>query len=72
MLRDIDYAALTVRKQIDEKFGRQKDLAQLEVRADEKTIAVIDGDYYTAGTRDALLAALRDAKTYDEFFEAAR
>lgn len=69
MMRDIDYAALAVRKQIEEKFGRQHDLTALEVRVDEATIVVEQGDRRTAGTRDNLLAALRKATTYEEFLE---
>jgi hypothetical protein len=67
MLRDIDYGALAVRKQIEEKFGRQDDLADLEVRAEETTILVEHGKRRLVGTRDNLLAALRKATTYEEF-----
>jgi len=67
MLRDIDYGALAVRKQIEEKFGRQEELADLDVRAEETTIVVEHGKRRLVGTRDNLLAALRKATTYDEF-----
>ena len=70
MMRDIDYAALTVRNQISEKFGRQVDLAQLEVQAGENSIFITDGDLHISGSRDDLLAALRDAKTYADFYTA--
>ncbi|MGD9644810.1 MAG: hypothetical protein AB7U73_03800 [Pirellulales bacterium] len=71
MLRDIDYAAATVRKQISEKFGHKLDLTQLEVHAGEHAIFITDGDLHISGSRDDLLAALRDAKSYSDFYAAA-
>ncbi len=70
MLRDIDYAALAVRKQIGEKFGRQHDLGELEVLASETTIVVQDGEQRIADTRDNLLAAVRRAKKYHDLYES--
>lgn len=67
MLRDIDYAALAVQRAIVEKFGKQRELDALKVEADESVIVVRDGNRQTVGTRDDLLAALRNANDYDEF-----
>lgn len=72
MLRDIDYAAKAVQKAIVEKFGREHDLDDLEVVANERTITVRHGDHEAEDTRDNLLAALRKATTYDEFYSAAQ
>ncbi len=69
MLRDIDFAAVAVRKAIAAKFERQQDLATLDVSAGERTLAVRDGDRLAEGTRDALLAGIRDAGSYDELWQ---
>jgi hypothetical protein len=68
MLRDIDYAAEAVKKAIVEKFGRQNPTDNLQVTANEKTITVQDGQQLAEGTRDSLLAALRKAGSYDQFW----
>lgn len=68
MLRDIDYAAEAVKKAIVEKFGRQNPTDNLQVTANEKTITVQDGQQVAEGTRDSLLAALRKAGSYDQFW----
>jgi len=65
MLRDIDYAATAVKTAIVEKFGRQSDLSGLGVTAGERTITVHDGDQRAEGTRDMLLAGIRDANSYE-------
>ncbi len=67
--RDIDYAAVAVKAAIVEKFGRQNDLNDLEVTAGDKAISVIHADRRAAGTRDALLAAVRKASDYQQLWE---
>jgi len=69
MARDIDYAAVAVKKAIVEKFGRHSDLQNLEVIANEKIISLNDGANAGGGTRDKLLAAVRAADSYDELWE---
>lgn len=69
MARDIDYAAIAVRKSIVEKFGRQNPLEDLEVSAGEKTIHVIHGAHRSEGTRDNLLADVRQAGNYEQLWE---
>jgi hypothetical protein len=69
MLRDIDYAATAVKNAIVEKFGRQVDLENLQVTANERTISVQVGDHIAEGTRDSLLCGLRKADTYDNFWQ---
>lgn len=69
MLRDIDYAATAVKKAIVEKFGRQNPTDNLQVTANEKTITVQDGPRVAEDTRDNLLAGLRKAASYEQFWE---
>jgi hypothetical protein len=69
MLRDIDFAAVAVRKAIAAKFERQQDLKTLDVSAGERTIIVRDGDRLAEGTRDDLLAGIREAGSYDELWQ---
>jgi hypothetical protein len=69
MLRDIDYAAAAVQRAIVEKFGGQHDVEGLRVIAKENTIFVDDGDRSGEGTRDALLAAVRKATSYDQLWQ---
>ena len=69
MARDIDYAATAVKSAIVEKFGRSSDLQRLQVIANEKTISVSHERRTAEGTRDALLAAVRAANSYDELWE---
>lgn len=68
MARDIDYAAVTVKTAIVEKFGRKNTLTDLTVTANERTLSVQDGPRSAEGTRDDLLAAVRKAETYDELW----
>lgn len=68
MARDIDYAAITVRTALVEKFGRQQDLTALEVEAKENTISVCHDGRATEGTRDNLLAAVRKADSLENFW----
>lgn len=70
MMHDIDYAALAVRKQIVEKFGRQQPLDELQVFVEGQAIVVVDGALRTSGTRDNLLISLRKAADYSAFYAA--
>jgi hypothetical protein len=69
MLRDIDYAAAAVQRAIVEKFGRTHDMDALRVTANENTITVENAGRSGEGTRDALLAAVRKAQTYDNLWQ---
>ncbi len=69
MARDIDYAAVAVKTAIVEKYGRQCELQDLNVTAQDKTIEVRDGRKVAEGTRDDLLAALRKSGTYEELWQ---
>lgn len=66
LARDIDYAAVAVKKSLQEKFGRHNDLSSLEVAAGERTILVRDGSLQAEGTRDDLLAGIRAAENYSD------
>ena len=68
MARDIDYAALAVKKAIVEKFPRDN-LEDLQVIAGEKTLSIEHGDRTSEGSRDSLLAAVRQAASYDNLWE---
>lgn len=69
MARDIDYAAAAVKRSIEGKFGRQAELAELDVTAGEKTIIVSHGEHRGEGTRDNLLADVREATSYEHLWE---
>jgi hypothetical protein len=69
MARDIDYAAIAVNTAIVDKFGRQSDLQNVKVTANDKTISIHDGAHAAEGTRDDLLAAVRAADSYDKLWE---
>jgi hypothetical protein len=69
MARDIDYAAIAVSTAIAEKFGRKNDLRDLVVTANERTISIHDGHRKAEGTRDDLLAAVREAESYSSLWE---
>lgn len=69
MARDIDYAATAVKKALVEKFGGKNDLWALDVQAGERTIIVRDSHGSAEGTRDALLAAIRGADSYDDLWQ---
>lgn len=69
MARDIDYAAVTVKTAIVEKFGRKTTLTDLTVTANERTLSVQDGEQMAEGTRDDLLAAVRKAETYEQLWQ---
>jgi hypothetical protein len=70
MLRDIDYAAAAVKTAIVEKFGRLNPIDNLRVTANEKTITLQDSQQVAEGTRDELLAAVRAAGSYDQFWNS--
>jgi hypothetical protein len=72
MPRDIDYAAKAVKTALVEKFGAKNDLSGLYVLAGERTISVRDGTAAAEGTRDDLLAGIRDADSYADFWERWR
>ena len=67
--RDIDYAADAVKKAIVEKFSDVK-LESLQVTAGERTIRVEHDGQGAEGTRDALLAAVRKARSYPGLWDA--
>lgn len=69
MLKDIDYAAIAVKKAIVEKFGQEGNLEALEVNAGECTIVVRDGMNVAESTRDQLLAGVRAAHSYQQLWK---
>ncbi len=69
MARDIDYAATAVRTAIVDKFGRQTELTDLEVAAQDRTILLAHEGRKAEGTRDDLLAAIRKAGSYPQLWE---
>jgi hypothetical protein len=69
MLRDIDYAATAVKTAIAEKFGRQLELDDLIVNADDTTISIRYQGQSAKGTRHALLAAIRDAHDFSQLWQ---
>jgi hypothetical protein len=67
-LRDIDYAAVAVKKAIVEKF-RDVDVEEsLQVMAGQRTIFIEDNGRTAEGTRDDLLAAVRKATSYADLW----
>jgi hypothetical protein len=69
MLRDIDYAASAVQRAIVEKFGGRDDMQELRVTANESTISLDHAGRSGEGTRDALLAAVRKADSYEQLWQ---
>jgi hypothetical protein len=69
MLRDIDYAATAVKTAIIEKFGRQLELENLRVTANDTTISIHHEGRSVEGTRHALLAAIRDANDFSQLWQ---
>jgi hypothetical protein len=67
MARDIDYAATAVRTSIVEKF-RLEQLDTMQAIAGDKTIAIHHNGRIAEGTRDDLLAIVRNATSYDDFW----
>lgn len=70
MARDIDYAATAVQTALVEKYGRKNALDDLRVIAQERTIAIHHAGRVAEGTRDDLLAAVRKAEAYDDFWKS--
>ena len=68
-LRDIDYAAAAVHRAIVEKFGGRDDLQDLRVTANENTISLDHAGRSGEGTRDAILAAVRKADSYEKLWD---
>jgi hypothetical protein len=68
MARDIDYAAIAVRKAIVEKFYTNP-LQDLQAIAGDRTIALQHEGRNAEGTRDDLLAAVRKSTSYDNLWE---
>lgn len=68
MQRDIDYAAVAVRKAILEKFG-DAELEDLKAVAGERTISIRHSGRKAEGTRDDLLAVVRKSASYTEFWD---
>ena len=68
MLRDIDYGAVAVKTAIVEKFGKQIELQDLEVTANDMTISIRHEGRSAEGTRHELLAALREAQDYTQLW----
>lgn len=69
MARDIDYAAIAVNNALVQKFGRQSNLKDLQVTANERTITLRHGERSGEGSRDDLLAAIRAAESYDQLWD---
>ena len=67
--RDIDYAAIAVKKAIVEKFSDEA-LDNLQVMAGQRTIYVEHDGRNAEGTRDDLLAAVRRSTDYDGLWKA--
>ena len=65
--RDLDFAAVAVRKAIQEKF-RDTALEDLQTVAGEGTISIQHCGRNAEGTRDELLAAVRKATDYASFW----
>ena len=66
--RDIDYAAIAVKKAIVEKF-KDTALEDLETVAGESTIFIHHAGRKAEGIRGDLLAAVRKATSYANFWE---
>ena len=68
MARDIDYAAIAVKTALLDKFG-SADLQELQVTAGDTTISVHHQRGVVEGSRDDLLATVRKATTFAEWWE---
>ncbi len=68
MARDIDYAAVAVRKSIVDKF-RSEPLDAMEAIAGDTMIGIHHSGRIAEGTRDDLLAIVRGSTSYDHFWE---
>ncbi len=70
MSRDIDYAAKAVQTAVTEKFGRKNDLTEFVARANDNSISIQHGERIAEGTRDRLLAILRDSPDYETLWDS--
>lgn len=68
LARDIDYAAVAVKKAIVEKFSDTA-LEDLQTVAGERTISIQHAGRKAEGTRGDLMAAVRDATSYANLWE---
>jgi hypothetical protein len=68
MARDIDYAATAVKTALVEKFWKDN-LQDLQTIACDRTISIHHDGRIAEGTRDDLLAAVRKATSYVNFWE---
>ncbi len=68
MARDIEHAAIAVKKAIVEKFYANQ-LQELQAIAGDKMIAIRHEGRHAEGTRDNLLAAVRKSTSYDGLWE---
>ncbi len=68
MARDIDYAAVAVRASIVEKF-RSEELQAMQAIAGDTKIGIHHQGRIAEGTRDDLLAIVRGATSYSNFWE---
>jgi hypothetical protein len=66
--RDIDYAAVAVKKAIVEEF-KDTALEDLQTVAGETTISIHHAGRKAEGTRGDLLTAVRKATSYDDLWE---
>ena len=66
--RDIDYAAVAVKKAIVEKF-KDVPLEDLQLVAGERFLLLHHNGRQAEGSRDNFLAAVRKATSYSNFWE---
>ena len=67
-LRDIDYAAAAVQRAVSEKFS-SVDLKNFQVMAGDRTIYIEHDGRNAEGIRGVLLADVRKAANYDDFWD---
>ncbi|MFO0913005.1 MAG: hypothetical protein U0795_08605 [Pirellulales bacterium] len=68
-LRTIDYAARAVQAAIVDKYRIELDTSDLRVEALDDTIRVAASGRDIQGTRDELMAAIRQAASLDELLQ---
>lgn len=69
MANDIDYPAVAVKNAIVAKFGAQIEPPELEAQTTGKVIAIRHAENAAEGTRDDLLAAVREASSFSNLWE---
>jgi hypothetical protein len=67
--RDIDYAAVAVKKAIVEKF-KDSELEDLQAVAGDRTVCIEHAGRKAEGARSDLLAAVRVATSYESLWDA--